>query len=499
MNTAVSKASRPERGRIELDDIRVGKDVIEIVTSGMYVSPVTVFREYVQNAADAIDLARSRDVLSSRQRGRVDINFDQATRSVAIRDNGVGVPAKDAVSTLVAIGASPKRGSSARGFRGVGRLSALAYCRELEFRTKAPNEKQITTLSWDCRALRQRLADTTFDGDLRHIIADVVSVSHEKTEDTDQHFFEVRLKDIARLRNDLLLNERMVGHFLSQVAPVPFSPEFSFGSQIEKRLSEQATKHPLELTIAGEQIYRPHRDETVFAATGHRLRIEAIEFVQFPNVDGEVGAAGWLAHHEYVRSILPTLGVRGLRARVGDLQVGDANLFDEIYKEPRFNGWTIGEIHVHDPRIVPNARRDNFEVNHHHYNLLVQLGPIAAKISQRCRSSSVSRTAEQTIKNALAEVEGRLKQKKGIDRAELSRLKALLFRAKAKIIRVDPASRGEQLELTLDKLSKKLARISGKRRALLVSLQETEALVTKYVTNRAQAKQLLEVLRRLSS
>ena len=51
MNTAVSKVPHPNRERIELDDIRVGKDVIEIVTSGMYVSPVTVFREYVQNAA----------------------------------------------------------------------------------------------------------------------------------------------------------------------------------------------------------------------------------------------------------------------------------------------------------------------------------------------------------------------------------------------------------------------------------------------------------------
>src|ERR1700681_2996691 len=40
----------------------------------------------------------------------------------------------------------------------------------------------------------------------------------------------------------------------------------------------------------------------------------------------------------YVRSILPTMGVRGLRARVGDLQIGDAGLFDEIFKESRFNG-----------------------------------------------------------------------------------------------------------------------------------------------------------------
>ena len=361
---------------------------------------------------------------------------------------------QDAISTLVAIGDSPKRGSSARGFRGVGRLSGLAYCRELQFRTKSPGENEITTLSWDCRALRERLSDSAFEGDLRHIIADVVSVSHEQVEDRGLHFFEVQLKDIARLRNDLLLNERMVGHYLSQVAPLPFSPEFSFGPQIEKYLSQHVTKHPVDLVVAGDSLYRPHRDEITFAATGHRLRIEAIEFVQFPNVDGDVGAAGWIGQHEYIRSILPTLGVRGLRARVGDLQVGDANLFDDIYKEARFNGWTIGEIHVYDPRIAPNARRDNFEVNHHHYNLLVQLGPLAAKISQRCRSTSVSRNAEQTVKNAIAEVEGRVKQKKSLDRAELSRLKALILRAKSKATRIDPASRAQLLQVSLDKLFK---------------------------------------------
>ena len=46
-----------------------------------------------------------------------------------------------------------------------------------------------------------------------------------------------------------------------------------------------------------------------------------------------------------------------------DVQVGESNLFEDSFKEPRFNGWTIGEIHVLDRRVVPNARRDNFEVN----------------------------------------------------------------------------------------------------------------------------------------
>src|SRR6185312_5908573 len=138
--------------RIDLDDIRVGKDVIEIVTSGMYVSPITVYREYVQNAADSIDAARSTCLLTPRKHGTVEISFDQAARSVVVRDDGTGVAVRDATSTLVAIGASGKRGMGVRGFRGVGRLSGLAYCRELQFRTKAANDTKIISLSWDCRA-----------------------------------------------------------------------------------------------------------------------------------------------------------------------------------------------------------------------------------------------------------------------------------------------------------------------------------------------------------
>ncbi len=499
MKATVANERPPVREGIDVGDIRIGKDVIEIVTSGMYVSPVTVYREYVQNAADSIDAARATGALSPRQRGAVDISFDQAGRSVTVRDNGAGIAVRDAIPTLVAIGASNKRGAGVRGFRGVGRLSGLAYCRELQFRTKAANDTKVISLSWDCRALREKLATAVFDGDLRRIISDVVSVTYEAADDPADHFFEVRLKDISRLRNDLLLNERLVAHYLSQVAPIPFAPDFSFGAQIEKKLAAKTNRHPLELMVASEKLYRPHRDEMIFPASAHKLKIDHIEFLEFPNIDGEVGAAGWIAHHEYVRSILPTLGVRGLRARVGDLQVGDAGLFDGIFKESRFNGWSVGEIHIHDPRVVPNARRDNFEVNHHYYNLLVQLGPVAGNISQHCRSASVSRNAEQAIQNAVTEVEGRLKQKKTLNRAELSRLKGLVLRAREKTKRIADVEMRERFEASLDRLNKKLVKVGPKRGASVVPFDEVAALVSKFVTNRTQATKLLDILRRLST
>src|SRR5882757_5712431 len=99
MKATVSNERSPVREGIDISDIRIGKDIIEIVTSGMYVSPVTVYREYVQNAADSIDAARSTGLLSPRQRGTVEISFDHAGRSVTVRDNGAGIAATGAIPT----------------------------------------------------------------------------------------------------------------------------------------------------------------------------------------------------------------------------------------------------------------------------------------------------------------------------------------------------------------------------------------------------------------
>jgi hypothetical protein len=205
----------------------------------------------------------------------------------------------------------------------------------------------------------------------------------------------------------------------------------------------------------------------------------------------------YIAHHEYVRSIPPALGVRGLRARLGDLQVGDSNLFDGSFKESRFNGWSIGEIHVFDRRIVPNARRDNFEINHHYYNLLVQLGSVAIGITQRCRSASVSRNARQIVNNIIADAEARIKTKRSFDRAELSRLKSSVLRARAKAKGIADERTRQRLETKLGRLKTALTRISPKRGASVVALDEAASLVSKIVTNRDQAWALIDQLRRL--
>ena len=57
----------------------------------MYVNPLAIFREYIQNSTDGIDDAVSAGLLSNIEDGRININLDHIDRRIVIRDNGIGV------------------------------------------------------------------------------------------------------------------------------------------------------------------------------------------------------------------------------------------------------------------------------------------------------------------------------------------------------------------------------------------------------------------------
>ena len=58
------------------------------LSTSMYVNPMSIYREYIQNAADAIDQAREVGLLPKVGQGRVDLFIDVPTRTVRIRDDG---------------------------------------------------------------------------------------------------------------------------------------------------------------------------------------------------------------------------------------------------------------------------------------------------------------------------------------------------------------------------------------------------------------------------
>jgi len=376
---------------IPIDRIVIGKDVLELVSSAMYVDPLTIYREYVQNAADSIDEAQAARLLQKGEKGQVRIEIDSQHRRVRIQDNGTGLRWADFGRRLTALGASAKRGGTARGFRGVGRLAGLAYAQCLTFRSRVRGEDLVSELAWDCRLLRSALRSIEMDASVEDLIRSAVTLSRIPGEGFPSRFFEVELDGIVRLRSDKLMSPTAIGEYLGQVAPVPFAPDFPFAEHIRKALEPRVKLDTLELHISGlkEVIYRPHRRG--FSDEKRKGTFQDVEVFTIPDVDGGHAATGWLLHHEYDGAVPIGMGFKGLRFRVGNVQIGGNALLEELFTEPRFNSWSIGEVHILDRRIVPNARRDDFEQNAHYSNLLNQLSPIARAVSKRCRTSSKRR------------------------------------------------------------------------------------------------------------
>jgi len=383
-------------------DIVIGKDILELLTGAMYIDPMCIYREYVQNAVDAIDEAEKNNLYEGNS-PCISIELDQASRSVKIRDNGIGVPNKDFSQILTAIGGSQKRGKGQRGFRGVGRLAGLGYCQELIFRSRATGDANIYELSWDGRKLKETIRNPDFKGSLVDIIKEIAKITIIQADNSLPHFFEVELVKVGRLKNDLLLNEDEVRTYLAQVGPVPFHPEFELGNQIQSRLAEygKAKTYNISINDGRGQIYRPHQME-FFVSEKLKDHFTDIEFFEIIGQDGNQDAVGWILNHSYHGAITKKFGLSGVRIRSGNIQVGSAELIADIFPESRFNSWAVSEIHVLSGKIVPNGRRDDFEYSVHYQNLLGQVSVNASKISKKCRDKSSARNRVKIARDYLA-------------------------------------------------------------------------------------------------
>lgn len=391
-DNAAKSRSIPTPATGPAEYVVIGKDVLELLSSAMYVDPLTIFREYVQNAADSIDQAREDGVLARDARGEVRITLDVAGRAVRIRDNGAGIPITGAASRLLSIGGSTKRGTRARGFRGVGRLAGLAYCRQLIFRTRAAGDAFVFELRWDCVKLKAALREVGQDDDLPGVVNRIVGIDVLPADDFPEHFFEVEMVEVVRHhRRDALLNEDLIRQYLSEVAPVPFDEGFRHAAAIHEHISPHARMGDLHIEVnGGTPLRRPHRNS--FPVTDVvEDEVGALELLEYEGRDGDLAAVGWMVHHSYLGALPDKAGVKGIRLRAGNVQVGGHDLLEDVFPEPRFNAWAIGEIHVIDPRLVPNARRDHFEQNVHFADLTAHVQPLARGIAKKCRAASVER------------------------------------------------------------------------------------------------------------
>lgn len=344
--------------------IVVGKNVLESLTTGMYSDNRIVYREYIQNASDAIDRA-VRDGTLAKEEATIDITINVNRREIRIRDNGTGIPAKRVHSKLGDIGKSTKNYKEQRGFRGIGRLGGLGYCEEVKFITSAVNEPVKTIVTWDCAELRQLLQPHVEpDLDVVEVVRRVTKESSE-TEAKEAHYFEVILTGVDK-GHENLLDVDAIKDYLSQVAPVPFHyQKFTELRAINKKLMGLG-KQPEEYTLFlnKEQVFKPYARK-VTAANKDKDFVEGIEFFQ-GDYAGKPFFLGWYGK-TCLSGMIKDHSVAGIRVRKRNVLVGDSRTVDEFFgRNPtyqNYNRWFIGEIYVFHHDLIPNSRRDNFEQN----------------------------------------------------------------------------------------------------------------------------------------
>ena len=375
----------------------IGSSILELVTAGMYGDPLIMYREYIQNSADAM-AGGAQDA-----EAEVRIFLQQSERKVRIRDNGPGLPADQASEALVRVASSDKDQFQSRGFRGIGRLVGLAFAESVVFYTRHSQDDNVTRVEWNGLAMR---SGCRVRASLTDVIKDCVSVSSEGGHNWPSSFFEVQICGITRQASSVLLNREAVREYIGSVCPVPASHSFPFRESAYNVLKEDPLMQELSIYIDGDadRVSRCHRS-TISLSRSRSYEYSSFERFEIMELDSLTPAAvGWIAHWAYAGAIPKSAGIRGIRARRGNIQVGGDDIFDHLFNEARFNRWCIGELYIIDPRIVPNARRDYFEHSADLRNFENQLGAVLYRLSTRCRALSSARNRERRLAESLESI-----------------------------------------------------------------------------------------------
>lgn len=343
-------------------NIVFGKNMLDIVTTGMYKNSLVSYREYIQNSCDSIDQAIKMG-LGVKSDFAVQIKIDSHKRTIKIFDNGRGIPRQQFFETLIGnVANSNKIKGEDKGFRGIGRLCGLAYCEKLIFSSTAKGENIKSIMTFDASRMREELSkpDKATFGD---VLSKIVSVNEEK-EKEDLHYFEVDL--IGVNASSVLLNSEEVVDYLSFVAPVQYKSSFKFGNEIEEyALNHGFNIDTYRILVNNIDVFKEYNYKIFDPSEKEIDKIFKVEFKEFTDSNNNVIAWMWYGLSRFEGALAPKANpMRGLRIRQGNIQIGDSATLRPFFREDgKGNSYFIGEIFTVDKNLIPNAQRDYFNEN----------------------------------------------------------------------------------------------------------------------------------------
>ena len=376
--------------------IGMGLRLLETLTSALYEDPIVFFREYVQNSADAF----TRHPVTN---ARIDIKIDKKNKKIVFLDNGYGIPKKDFIDKMTSIGKSDKNKAIDQiGFRGIGRLAAMPFCKELIFKNKVENEEEIQVFSWDGEKYNTLLSQSETD-DLESAIEQITQKSVLKYEgNISDHFFKVELVSY-RTEIEELVNGKDFKQKLSRLLPLKYADSFEAKKAIhnhyKKFMGESLEKYEFDVYLDDDQLYKPYSET-------HILESDIVFWdLSFDQLSEEVPAEKigvlWFTFNRKVSSN-PADSPRGIFVRSKNMLLGNEyaiadsvskgnNDYVTTYREltQTLNG-VYGELLIDTQRLSDNARRDWFKIDQNSNQLRVILTDYLKKLTTYRRDASAA-------------------------------------------------------------------------------------------------------------
>ena len=343
------------------DNVIIGVNILEILTTGMYRDSRVIFREYIQNACDQINIAVKRSVFSSIDDGEVRLWVDNKTRSVSVEDNATGIPASEFRQTLYSIGESPKTLGEDIGFRGIGHWCGLGYCKTLIFTSKAPGEVEESIMVCDAEQMRKMMNEHNTHKafySVDDVLSASVKFSKKSVKDKAAHYFKVEMLEIPDLYAELFTLQE-IKDYLSFVAPVEYDTPWRFKAPIHQH-AERIGQPIQEYNVAVNAQPVRKKYKPSFTTSKGEDTITEVDFKDFEDENGNIIAWLWFGISRFQGVLKIENHMRGIRLRMQNIQLGSDDALQKLFKEDRGQHYFVGEVFAISKELIPNSQRDYF-------------------------------------------------------------------------------------------------------------------------------------------
>jgi hypothetical protein len=373
----------------------IGEFLVDVITSGLYIEPHLVLREYLQNSHDAIIGWQGWPTDHG-----IDVKIDKP--NIHIADNGPGMDRENLLDSMRNVGISTKVISAGSGFMGIGRLAGLAIAERVEIHSSAYGVPERNRVVFLADEMSKAIWKRKFEGKPQSIVKtlqeNTILNAEPLLEIPEKHYTVVHLMGIREKLWPVIESEEFLD-LLGLVAPVRQNPSFEHSEDIEAILEEISPEAycPIPVTLNGKPLYRPFVPEV-----GKPKTIDVADSF------GNQIAYGWACLNSVSEQIVNER-LRSIAMMNKGIIVGDRSLLYNLgaYGSTGENimfRWYTGELYLVDHRIMLSASRTALRMNTPTQEFIELARVELKKLLNPARKLSRRVNAEKRVPEQIAEV-----------------------------------------------------------------------------------------------